>query len=365
MQGSGRKLHHSPMDQNKKTILKSFSPVKILIPVLLGLAATVWLFIRDDKISELKGIAEANVWWLLAAIAVLFIRDFGYMYRIRNLTDKFLTWRNSLDVIMLWEFASAVTPSVVGGTTVATIILNKEGIPLGKSLAYVMLTAVLDNMFFILAAPIALLATQGQVFPTFNLDPSDVAKLQSAFYISYGLIAVYTLLMIYALFVKPRAFKWLLLKITSIRFLRKWRVSAFQHGNEIIWASEQLKGKDFSYWARAIVSTVFVWCARYFLLNCLIAAFVDVSLSEHLLIISRNLVFWIVMLIAITPGGAGIVEMAFPSFFGLFLGSFSTIVVVLYRLITYYPYLILGSVFLPKWIAKVFGHHPQKSGVRV
>ncbi|PTX15289.1 hypothetical protein C8N40_108181 [Pontibacter mucosus] len=348
------------MDQNQKTIVKSFSPIKILVPVVLGLGATAWLFIKDDKIGELKGIAEANIWWLVAALLVLLIRDFGYIYRIRSLTDKFLTWRNSLDVIMLWEFASAVTPSVVGGTTVATIILNKEGIPLGKSLAYVMLTAVLDNMFFIVAAPIALLATQGEVFPTFNLDPSDVDKLKMAFYISYSLIAIYTFIMIYALFVRPRAFKWLLLKITSYSFLRKWRVSAFQHGNEIVWASEQLKGKNFGYWASAILSTIFVWVARYFLLNCLIAAFVDVTFSEHMLIISRNLIFWIVMLIAITPGGAGIVEMAFPSFFGLFLGGFASVVVVLYRLITYYPYLVLGSIFLPKWIAKVFGNKAQE-----
>ncbi|MFD2246298.1 lysylphosphatidylglycerol synthase transmembrane domain-containing protein [Pontibacter ruber] len=353
------------MDQNKQTILKSFSPVKVLIPVLLGLAATAWLFIKDDKLGDLKGIAEANMWWLLASVAVLLIRDFGYIYRIRALTDKFLTWRNSLDVIMLWEFASAVTPSVVGGTTVATIILNKEGIPLGKSLAYVMLTAVLDNMFFILAAPVALLATQGEVFPTFGLEAADVMKLKTAFYISYGLIAVYTLLMIYALFVNPRAFKWLLLKITSIAFMRKWRVNAFQHGNEIVWASQQLKGKEAAYWIKAILSTVFVWSARYFLLNCLIAAFTDVTLGEHLLIISRNLIFWIVMLIAITPGGAGIVEMAFPSFFGLFLGNFSNIVVVLYRLITYYPYLILGSIFLPKWIAKVFGRQAVEDEVTV
>ncbi|MBC5774185.1 flippase-like domain-containing protein [Pontibacter sp. KCTC 32443] len=348
------------MDQNQKTILKSFSPVKVLIPVILGLGATAWLFIKDDKLGDLASIAEANMWWLLASFLVLVIRDFGYIYRIRALTDKFLTWRNSLDVIMLWEFASAVTPSVVGGTTVATIILNKEGIPLGKSLAYVMLTAVLDNMFFILAAPIALLATQGEVFPTFGLDPSDISKLKWAFYVSYSLIALYTLLMIYGLFVRPRAFKWLLLKITSVKFLRKWRVSAFHHGNEIVWASEQLKGKNTAYWTRAILSTIFVWSARYFLLNCLIAAFTDISLGEHLLIISRNLIFWIVMLIAITPGGAGIVEMAFPSFFGLFLGSFSNVVVMLYRLITYYPYLVLGSIFLPKWIAKVFGRQPKE-----
>ncbi len=352
------------MDQNKKTILQNFSPVKILIPVFLGLGATAWLFIKDDRLNDLKGITEANVWWLLAAVLVLIVRDAGYMYRIRSLTDKFLSWRNSLDVIMLWEFASAITPSVVGGTAIATIILNKEGIPLGKSLAYVMFTAVLDNMFFILAAPLVLLATQGEVFPRFELDPSYVANLQMAFYISYCLIAVYTFMMIYALFVKPRAFKWLLLKVTSWGLLRRWRVSAFQHGNEIVWASQQLKGKDFNYWARAIISTVFVWSARYFLLNCLIAAFTDVTFGEHMLIISRNLIFWIVMLVAITPGGAGIVEMAFPSFFGSFLGRFSSIVVVLYRLITYYPYLLLGSVFLPKWIAKVFGRIAKEDEVR-
>jgi uncharacterized membrane protein YbhN (UPF0104 family) len=71
------------------------------------------------------------------------------------------------------------------------------------------------------------------------------------------------------------------------------------------------------------------------------------------------------MLVAITPGGAGIVEMAFPSFFGLFLGRFSNIVVVLYRLITYYPYLVLGSVFLPRWIAKVFGRQAVENEVKV
>ena len=29
--------------------------------------------------------------------------------------------------------------------------------------------------------------------------------------------------------------------------------------------------------------------------------------------------------------------------------------VLLYRVVTYYLYLVLGSVFLPRWIARVFG----------
>ena len=56
------------------------------------------------------------------------IRDLGYMYRIRVLTDKYLSWRKSFDVIMLWEFASALTPSVVGGSGIAIFILNREKI---------------------------------------------------------------------------------------------------------------------------------------------------------------------------------------------------------------------------------------------
>lgn len=342
------------MDLNRKKLLSQFTPTRIMIPVVIGLSVTVYMFFRAYDLTDLAPLADAKVGWLLAAVGVLIARDAGYVYRIRNITDKFLSWRNSLDVIVLWEFASALTPSVVGGTAVATFIINKEGIPLGKSLAYVMITAVLDNMFFVLAAPIVLLATQGNVFP-------EVEGLVWAFAVSYSLIALYTFLMIYALFINPRAFKWLLLRITSIRFLKKWKADAFNHGNEIIWASRQLTGNSARYWARAILSTIFIWSARYFLLNCLIAAFVpDVSFADHMLIFSRNLIYWIVLLVAITPGGAGIAEIAFPSFFGSILGRLSTVVVLFFRMLTYYPYLILGSVFLPRWILKVFG--PRAEG---
>ncbi|MGK0280413.1 MAG: hypothetical protein ACI9RU_003196, partial [Litorivivens sp.] len=51
---------------------------------------------------------------LLGALLTVVIRDLGYMYRIRALTDNAISWRKSFDVIMLWEFASALTPSVVG-----------------------------------------------------------------------------------------------------------------------------------------------------------------------------------------------------------------------------------------------------------
>jgi len=344
------------MDLNRKKLLENFSTKRILIPVFIGFVVIGYMFYRNNDLSDLQNLKNAKPFWLVMTILVLVIRDAGYIYRIRHITEKVLTWRKSLDVIMLWEFASCVLPSVAGGSTVAAFIINKEGIPLGKSLAYVMVTAMLDNLFFLVAVPLVLFATQGDVFPDVAALPKSFETgLAIAFTISYVLIAFYALLMWYALFRNPKAVKRLFLRITSVAFLKKWRLAAFRHGNELVWASRQLKGHSFGYWSRACLSTIFVWTARYYVINCLIAAFTTIGFQDHMLIFSRNLIYKVVLLVAITPGGAGFAEIAFPTFFGKWLGSFTTVIVLLYRMVTYYLYLILGSIFLPRWVARVFG----------
>jgi uncharacterized membrane protein YbhN (UPF0104 family) len=35
-------------------------------------------------------------------------------------------------------------------------------------------------------------------------------------------------------------------------------------------------------------------------------------------------------------------------------------VVLLYRIVTYYLYLVLGAIFLPRWVARVFGKQRVK-----
>ena len=94
------------------------------------------------------------------------MRDFAYILRLRILTEKKLTWRQSFDCIFLWEFATAVSPSIIGGAPVAIFIINREGISVGKSTAIVMVTAFLDELFFILMVPIIfLLVRQSNIFP--------------------------------------------------------------------------------------------------------------------------------------------------------------------------------------------------------
>ncbi len=350
------------MDISQDKAIKTFSPRKVFVAIAIGLLATAWLFyynLGDQKLSTIfTDLAHPNWYWFGAAILVLLLRDSAYMFRIRNLTHRELSVKGSIYTIILWEFASAVTPSVVGGTAVAVFILAKEGIKFGKALAYVMLTAILDNAFFLIAAPVALFATDSNIFQI--IGEREIfgmpLKVEIIFYISYGLIAVYTLLMAYGLLINPRSFKWLLLKITNNNLLKKWRHAAYEQSSEMVLASRQLKGISKSYWFKAIVSTIFIWSARYFMLNCLVSAFVsDSSMTVQFDIFAKQIVLWIVQLLSPTPGGAGIAiyflkllfqDNSHPQGFWLSIG-------LIWRLFTYYAYLIAGAIIFPRWLRRV------------
>jgi uncharacterized protein (TIRG00374 family) len=258
-------------------------------------------------------------------------------------------------VIIIWESASAVTPSVVGGTAVAMFILNKEGIKMGKAIAYVMVTAILDNLFFVIGAPIILYLAQDNIFPENALLESELgSSLQAIFWISYSLYASYSFVMAAALFYRPRVFKWVLVKLFSIRFLRRWKHDAQEYGDQIIEASKQLTGKNSSYWLKIIGATIFVWTSRYLMLNALMGAFVPLDLFDNIIVFARQVIMWIVMMISPTPGSSGTAEYFFGVFFEQFLEKYTFVTSIIWRLLSYYPYLILGAIFLPRWVRQVF-----------
>jgi glycosyltransferase 2 family protein len=352
--------------QEENKILKSLNPNKVIIPIVIGLGFTIWMLYRDITSQNLlENFKNPSIFWLVMAVLALVIRDGFYIYRIRQLTRKALSWTGSFYTIVLWEFSSAVSPSAVGGTAIAAFLLLKEGISFGKSLAYVLVSAILDNMFFITVGAVVLVLNLYNVFPQGifyldGVDPQWISLLKYTFYTSYTVIAVYTALMAYGLFVKPEFIKWLFIKVTSFSFLKRFRKAAEHQGDELVIASAELKGIHIGYWVRAIVSTALVWTSRYFIVNCLIAAFVGLSVADHTLIFSRHVVLWVVLIIAITPGGSGIAEAAFTNFYYPFATVMTGFISILWRMITYYPYLIAGVVFLPRWINRVFFNAEKK-----
>lgn len=343
------------MTENPKA-LKLFSPTRIAITIFIGLAVASYLVIKDFKVEVFQNIEWTwnSTFWILIAILMMLIRDLAYIIRIRILTDYQLSWKQAFQSIMLWEFASAITPSVVGGSGVAIYIINKEGINLGRSTAVVMSSALLDELFYVLMVPtLILLVGLSDLFPL-QMEKEFfgiVLGTKGIFLVGYCFILLLTLSIAYAIFFRPRGFKWILLKVFKLSFLKRWRPNVAATGDEIIVTSKELKIKPFSFWLQSFLATFASWTARYWVVNFLILAFVTVD--QHLLIYARQLVMWVIMLISPTPGGTGIAEIAFSGFLEDFIPfGLAAAMAALWRLISYYPYLFIGAIILPRWIKR-------------
>jgi uncharacterized protein (TIRG00374 family) len=342
--------------------LKFFQLKRIVIPLVLGLGVASVLLIKDFNKDAFLNIhwSVYTFLWLFIALCLQVIRDLAYMYRLRVLTDKQISWRHCFDVVMLWEFASSITPSIVGGSAIALFIVNKEGISMGRSTAIVMITAMLDELFYIFMVPIVILVIG--LDDLFVTDAGFLMNLggQQAFVFGYIFIFALTTIITSAIFISPKGFKWIIVGLASLPFLKRWKNKAIQTGDDIITTSGEMKGKPLMFWVKAFGATVFSWSARFWVVNALIMAFRTGSdqfthIGDQFLIYGRQLVMWVILLVSPTPGGSGVAEYAFPIFLGEFIPSGLEMAIgLLWRLFSYYPYLFIGFIILPFWIRRVY-----------
>ena len=120
------------MKPKEEEVFRTLNIGRIWLPIAIGIGIVIYLFVSDGSfsLSNLRLIGQANWRYILLAFLAIFVRDLGYVYRIKVLTNNNLSWLSSFYIIALWEFSSAVTPSVVGGGVVAIFLLLKEGISL-------------------------------------------------------------------------------------------------------------------------------------------------------------------------------------------------------------------------------------------
>ena len=345
--------------QNDWAVLSKVKPSHAIIPVIIGLGVIGVMLYRDfdPRIFDSITFTFKSIVALIVAVLCMVGRDLGYIIRIRVLSDGQLSWRRAFRVIMLWEFTSAITPSAVGGTSVAVIYVNKEGIGLGRSSAIVLMTSFLDELYFIVMFPlVVLLAGSANLFDIQSVTSTALGMgFMSIAVIAYSLKFAYVLLISYGLFVNPQGIKWLLVKVFGLPFLRKWRAAAEKTGDDIIMASGEFKRKSVSFWIKALLSTFLSWSSRYLVANALIMAFFAVG--DQFILFARQLVIWIMMLIMPTPGGSGFAEYVFSSFCGDQIitdpgmqMAAATLIALLWRMVTYYPYLVIGAVMFPRWL---------------
>jgi len=329
-----------------------------IYPILIGLGVAGYLFYREFNVKAFDHLVftKFSAVWILVAFGFMILRDIGYMARLIVLTDGRFSLRQAFRVIMLWEFSSAITPSAIGGTSVAILYVNKEGLNIGHSSAVVMATSILDELYFVVMFPLVVLI----VNPVRLFGDMALANELILFsLIGYSIKLVWVIAIAYGLFVNPRSLKWLLMMIFKLPLIRRWKHGANRAGTEIINSSIELRRKPFSFWAKAFGATIVSWTSRYWVVNAMFLAFFVVN--EHILIFARQLVMWIMMLVSPTPGGSGFAEFVFTRYLGDFipvdatsLGAVAVALALLWRIISYYPYLFIGVVLFPRWVKSKF-----------
>lgn len=343
------------MQTDESNVLKQFNTGKFLLPVAIGLAVAGFMIWRnfDSAAFEKINWTWSSTSWILLALFSVVVRDVAYMIRIRVLTDYDLTWYRSFLVIMLWECSSALAPGIIGGGFFfAIFILSREGVNTGRSISVITFSSFLDGIFLAVMAPLVYwIAGKNELFSGIQLSSNVGSGIFYSFWTIYFIILAYKLFVAYALFVNPYFVKRTLSIIFSLPVLKRFRRGVIETGNQLIIASEGLKNKNFNYWFLSLIATFASWTARYSIVNCIIHAFQGDTPLKDFVVYGKQVVMGILVLVSPTPGGSGVAEFIFNDFLGEFIQpGLAPSLAFLWRLISYYPYIIAGAIILPRWV---------------
>lgn len=332
---------------------------RLVLPLALGLCVGVWLFKRDIDMDTLRSIAFD--WRVLTGLcaAALFVvgRDFGLAWRFHTIAHGDLTWKRAVRTDIMCAFTSAITPSVVGGSALAIFYLNREGIKLGRATTLTLTTLFLDELFFVVFCPVIFfLIPYDELFGTATLSAEGHSLFQGGmqvvFWLVYAGIVVWTAILYLAIIAKPEMVAEALRRMSTWRLLKRWQRSILSTAQNMTATAEWVKGRSRRWWLSVFGATVLSWFSRYFVVNALFWAFVPGS--SPLLVFGRQFVVWVVLMVSPTPGGSGISEWLFANFYGDIIGNMgiAAILAVIWRLFSYYIYIIAGVTLLPAYFGE-------------
>jgi len=351
--------------EDQQEVLKSIRISRIILPVLIGVGVVIYLFWKQ---FEPESFAKINwnghtLFWVSLSIILLIVRHIAYANRLRVLSNKEFSWKKCIELIFIWEFSSAVSPTSIGGSAVALFVLAQEKLPAAKTTTIVIYTAILDTIFFIGTLPVLFLFFGPNIIRPNLVSLGSLDGWGYTFIGAYILMATYGALFFYGLFINPEQLKKFFQWCTSFGWLRKYQPAATKLGEDIIIASNEMKREKWNFHLTAFLSTATTWSCRFLLLNCLIIAIVattPIDLSTQVGLYSRLETMFVIMAFSPTPGGAGFAEFVFGGFLSDYVPTgISLIIAFMWRGLTYYAYLFAGVIVVPNWIRNIINRRKK------
>lgn len=352
-------LEPLPLDESERQkFVRSMRLSRMILPIGLGLAAVAYLFYRQfnlEKFREIEWTGHAFA-WIGAAFLLLVARHFFYALRLKVLTGwNFFSWKKCLELIVIWEFSSALTPTSKGGPFVMLFVLTQEKLSAGKTAAAIFYTMICDTGFFVFLLPI-LLSIYGppMLYPGMN-SYSDKNLASSVMFFTYSMMVCYWLVLMFFVFLKPQYAKGSLSWLAKRSLLKRFAPKLNLLGEEFELAATELRQQNWRYHSQVMLGALGSWTSKFLMINCLIIAVVPstpLDGSTQAFIYARLVAMFIIMAFSPTPGGAGLAEIALAGFISDYVpAGIGLVVALLWRGMAYYGYLIAGAIVVPGWIS--------------
>jgi glycosyltransferase 2 family protein len=348
------------LTDEQRNVLRSLRSSRMILPILLGLSVVGYMFWRNFDAKMLQKISwtRATFLWIFAAVVLIVLRHLAMSARMWIISQGHFTYRKCIELVLIFEFSLSITPTTLGGSAVSLFVLTQEKLSAARTTTIVLYKVVLDTLFFVGTFPILYLISGAKIVApdmTSLLHPTVEARI---FYFTYTIMSTYGLFLFYGLFINPSLIKKFLTSVTSLPLLKRFKPGAARIGSEIVLAAEELRNIGWRQHALAFLCTWLAWTFKFFLISCLVVGIYrpEMSIDREILLYSRLQAMFIIMALSPSPGGAGIAEGLFPKLMRDFIpeASIATVVALIWRLISYYPYLVAGAVVVPNWVRRVF-----------
>ncbi len=324
----------------KKKIFKLFI---VLSSAILLIAL---IFFTDSFDELLHIVRNAKIYWLAAGFSCMvmyWILDAVILHRITVTMENGYRLKDSVRVTMIGQFFHSITPFAGGGEPIQAYVMVKDGVKPGFAASIFVVKTFVHQTIIVVYGIVAYIFFGG-VFasriPEFNYFFISGLAINAAF-------LVFVILLLYKghsarkimhFFARVLSKVKLVKNITALERKIEAELETFRGGALIIKKdSRQLAVLTIL----QIIQFTFLFLITYF-----IQLSVESFRVSPLEVIASQSMIVLLSLIVPTPGATGGVEGLSYMFYGMFFTkSFIIPVILIYRLLSYYPSVIFGGLF--------------------
>jgi len=361
---------HGSLGHEERSTLNSISNVRIIIPIIFGLLVIAYLLWQQFDWNELRKIEwnSSVLFWISVAVVIFILRHLVLSWRLMLLSEKHFSLKKSIELIFIWEFSSAVSPTSIGGTAVALFFLAQEKLKSSKAITLVVYSIVVDTLFFLISFPILFLVVGPGIIGPDAVSFSEMGKYSFSFFVVMGLMFAYGAFLFYGLFIDPKRIKAFICMFGKIKWLKKYDKYLQKTGQGIISASYEMSHKNWQYHVNVFIATSLAWIMRFAVVNAIIIALISTVQTDwfsQLLLYGRNQNMYVQTAFTPSPGASGFSEIMFGGLYSDIVPvGVALLIAIIWRMITYYSYLLAGVIVVPNWIRKILARRQREKRIK-